>query len=83
MAVQITLSYPFLVSRYLMVAGLNMETRHKRLDKASAYLLFATINSAEFIGWRGLHSDNCVIGEEGHHAFYVMSVPRSVVVLYY
>lgn len=49
MTVQITLSYPFLVSRYLMVAGLDMETRHKWLDEAIAYLLFATINSAEFI----------------------------------
>jgi hypothetical protein len=64
-----------------MVGVLDVETRHKRLDETGAYLLFATVNPAEFIGGRGLHPDKCVIGEEGHHAFYVMRVPRSVVVL--
>jgi hypothetical protein len=68
MALQITLSYPFLVSRHLMVAGLHAETRHKRLDKAGAYLLFTGINSAEFIGRSGLHHYDRVIGEESHHA---------------
>jgi len=64
-----------------MVTGLDVETRHSRLDKASAYLLFTSINSAEFIGRRGLGTDNGIIGEESHHALYVMSVPRSVEVL--
>ena len=35
-----SVSYPLLVPRYLMIPGLDVETRHKRLDKASAYLLF-------------------------------------------
>jgi len=41
-----------------MVPGLDVETQHERLDKASTYLLFTGINSAEFIGQRGLHPDN-------------------------
>src|SRR5215210_3869110 len=59
-----SVSYPFLVPRYLMVPGLNVETRHKRLDKAGAYLLFTGINPAGFIGRRGLHPDNRIISEE-------------------
>src|SRR5215217_8533200 len=63
-----SVSYPLLVSRYLMVPGLNVETRQKRLDKAGAYLLFTGINPAGFIGRRGLHPDNRIISEESHHA---------------
>jgi hypothetical protein len=61
-----------------MIPGFDVETRHKRLDPASAYLLFTGINSAKFIGRRGIHPDNRVIGEESQHALYVMSIPRSV-----
>lgn len=65
-----SVSYSFLVSRYLMIPGLDMETRHKRLDKASAYLFFTAINPAEFVsGWSGLHPYNGVIGEEGQHVY--------------
>jgi hypothetical protein len=64
-----------------MVPGVDVEARHKRLDIASAYLLFATINSAEFIGRSGLQPDNRIIGKESHHALYVMSVPCCIVVL--
>ena len=78
-----SVSYPFLVSRYLMVPGLDVETCHKRLDIASVYLLLTGINSVEFIGRGRLEPDNRIIVEESHHAFYVMSVSRSVVVLYH
>ena len=61
-----------------MVPGLHVETRHKRLDPATAYLLFAGINSAELIGRSRLHPDNRVIGEESQHALYVMIIPRRV-----
>ena len=78
-----SVSYPFLVSRYLMVPGLNVESWHLWLDPPSAYLLFAGINSAELIGRRGLDPDHGIIGEESHHTLYVMSVPRSVEVLHH
>ena len=78
-----SVSYPFLVSRYLMIPGFDLETRDLRLDKTSAYLLFTGINSAEFIGRWGLRPDDRVVGKESHHALYVMSVPCSVVVLYH
>src|SRR5215218_10569172 len=34
-----SVSYPFLVSRFLLFPGLNGETRLARLDKAGAYVL--------------------------------------------
>src|SRR4051794_26884057 len=55
------------ISRYLMPAGLDVETRHKRLDEAGAYLLLTGVNPAEFIGRSRLHPDNGVIGKESQH----------------
>jgi hypothetical protein len=46
-------------------------------------LLFAGVNSAEFIGRRGLHPDDRVIGEESQHALYVMSIPSRVEVFHH
>jgi hypothetical protein len=66
-----------------MVPGLHVEIRHKRLDPASAYLLFAGINPAELIGRRGLHPHNRVIGEESQHTLYVMIIPRRVEVFHH
>ncbi len=66
-----------------MVSGVDVETRHERLDHASVYLLLTSINSAEFIGRRGLDPRNRVLAEESHDTFYIMSVPRGVEVVYH